>query len=121
MEALDKRKISCTYQEMNYDSSIGQPVAWPLHRLSYPCPNTQEIQVDAKKLDLKAHDQNSSPSLIRAIIQYWECNMKGRYDIYYKLIHQQNCTLFYVIKNNTLKQLYCLKVLIILRHVSVSS
>jgi len=48
MEALDKRKNSCTYQEMNYDSSIGQPVAWSLHRLSYPCPNTQETQMDAK-------------------------------------------------------------------------
>ena len=48
MEVLDKRKISCTYQEMNYDSSIGQPVPWSLHRLRYPCPNTQEIQVDAK-------------------------------------------------------------------------
>ena len=41
--------------------------------------------------------------------------------IYYTLIYQQNCTLFYFIKNNTLKFLYCVKVLKILRHISVSS
>ena len=33
-----------------------------------------------KKLDFKAHDQNSSASLISPIIQYWECNMIDRYD-----------------------------------------
>ena len=49
----------------------------------------------------------------------WNCNFIQ--SVYYTLIYQKNCTLFYFIKNNTLKKLYCLKVLQILRHVSVSS